>query len=1375
MNSKENREKIRLLEEQLDQLSKEKTELRSLLVERDNYDFETIESAKHQIKKQLSYRLGSAIVSKTKERKFLSYLSIPFVLLKEYRNFKKEQNIVKEYSDKKTISKPKNIQVGGFNYTRYFKEWITTRQTVEELYAKCENYDVISFDIFDTALIRRVEYPTDLFDIISIKIKDSTFSAARKKAEKKARDKNEHRHGHREITIYDIYNELSSYGFSKDLLSLEIESELNAVIAHPLIFDLYRRLLDSGKTIVFMSDMYLPLSVIERMLRENGYEKFDRIFLSNEYKKNKSRKELQLELLNTYRDKKIIHLGDSLMSDKVKTEECGIDAEWVPDVRLKYREPYLNNIAGSIYRAVLNNSVNSNVWLHDKFYTAGFRYGGLLTAGYCKYINRLSQSIGIEKILFCSRDCYIIDKVYNSLFKKLSSHYIDISRYAVLNLSPEKYAIDILHRFIFRYWDENRNKKTIGQVLNDTGYGYLTAYLDENDIEEHQYCGSFDKQIFEDFFLRQIPRIADHNKPSIDAAIKYYKPIIGKFKNILIVDIGWSGTCITALEYFLHKHISNEISVTGALLCTSDKKELCNEVISSRIYSYICSPANNSDLERFMMPNTKSVEEQDIVHMPLEYMFTSTNASLIKYSIENERIRFIRDRNVPPNRYQIEQIHNGIQDFCSKYKLYENKFGVELEISPYTAFIPLKQLIQDKNQVKDLYKDFIYDACTAPYAEGVIFKRFSSLFKDTEKQKLNVIQKNRESIVFISPEMIYVGAPRSLLRTAKIARKLNYNVIVWCRKEGPFIKEFIENGFDVEIVDIKKAETPKYTKILKQAKLVYCNTIVTDDYVRLVKKLKCPVIWFIREATNIPDFCRNNTKRLETLRMVDDIYCVSEYAAEAISKFTDRKIRILKNCVEDERDLAINSNSCHEKIRFAQYGTIEYRKGYDVLLKAFKALPNEYKQKAELYFAGGFVNSGTSFCAHLFTEMQDEKNVHYQGLIQGESRKIQNLSSMDVIVVASRDESCSLVALEGAMLSKPLIVTDHVGAKYIVGDDNGIIVRAGDVQSMTNALIKMIDNREHFSAMGKVSRSKYESLANMNYHENELRKAFDDCVFTPIQSIKSKNKTELTYPNVLISLTSYPARIASVHLTIKSLLNQKYPHFKIVLWLSKSQFPELDKELPVDLKSLVSEKFEIKWVDKDLKSHKKYYYAAKEFASLPIVIVDDDAIYDETMISKLVDGHLRHPDCICSNRVNLMQFNRKKEFRTYRSWPMNNKSIIDTPSTLLMPTGVGGVLYPPHSIPDFALDDKVIMKECINADDIWLKLTTTINGYNTVLVENPVLPQIIEGTQESALWKNNVYSDGNDLALQNILNVLEARGYISKRDLIEKLRKDRFV
>ena len=63
------------------------------------------------------------------------------------------------------------------------------RETPEELAKRLAQYDVISFDVFDTLILRPFSLPTDLFFIIGDRLGYPDFERIRRKMEEAARKK----------------------------------------------------------------------------------------------------------------------------------------------------------------------------------------------------------------------------------------------------------------------------------------------------------------------------------------------------------------------------------------------------------------------------------------------------------------------------------------------------------------------------------------------------------------------------------------------------------------------------------------------------------------------------------------------------------------------------------------------------------------------------------------------------------------------------------------------------------------------------------------------------------------------------------------------------------------------------------------------------------------------------------------------------------------------------------------------------------------------------------------------------------------------------------------------------------------------------------
>lgn len=233
---------------------------------------------------------------------------------------------------------------------------------------------------------------------------------------------------------------------------------------------------------------------------------------------------------------------------------------------------------------------------------------------------------------------------------------------------------------------------------------------------------------------------------------------------------------------------------------------------------------------------------------------------------------------------------------------------------------------------------------------------------------------------------------------------------------------------------------------------------------------------------------------------------------------------------------------------------------------------------------------------------------------------------------------------------------------------------------------------------------------------------------------------------VIVSLTTYPGRIDQVWKTISSLLNQTLKPKRVILWLAREQFP--DQQLPESVLQLTRRGLEICYCE-DLKSHKKYFEAMKQFPKEIIVTADDDILYPENHLEKLWKAHLEFPqDVICqwSHRIEL---NSKGIFLPYNEWPDNEK---EKPSYATLAVGCCGILYPPGVLPAEAFNKDKLRRYALAADDLWLKCmeilaeTQTVNCNNGILIYYNVL-----STRKSGLWISNTGQEKNNDKVWRVL------------------------
>lgn len=115
----------------------------------------------------------------------------------------------------------------------------------------------------------------------------------------------------------------------------------------------------------------------------------------------------------------------------------------------------------------------------------------------------------------------------------------------------------------------------------------------------------------------------------------------------------------------------------------------------------------------------------------------------------------------------------------------------------------------------------------------------------------------------------------------------------------------------------------------------------------------------------------------------------------------------------------------------------------------------------------------------------------------------------------------------------------------------------------------------------------------------------------------------------IISLTSWKARINTVYKTIETLLKNK--NYKIVLCLSKKEFPQKEKELPeLLMKHVYNGDVELLWVYENYKALKKFLFTIEKYRNLniPVISADDDCLYKEGYADELYDKWLQNKNCV---------------------------------------------------------------------------------------------------------------------------------------------------
>lgn len=196
---------------------------------------------------------------------------------------------------------------------------------------------------------------------------------------------------------------------------------------------------------------------------------------------------------------------------------------------------------------------------------------------------------------------------------------------------------------------------------------------------------------------------------------------------------------------------------------------------------------------------------------------------------------------------------------------------------------------------------------------------------------------------------------------------------------------------------------------------------------------------------------------------------------------------------------------------------------------------------------------------------------------------------------------------------------------------------------------------------------------------------------------------------VVVSMTSFPEAIPYAVQAIHSILKGSVLPDKLILYLTFSQFT--DNKILKSLQSLSEENsiFEIRNYDRDIRSYRKLIPALIDFPEAVIVTVDDDVAYHKHMLRDLLKLHSQVPNAVLAHRAKYIKLGKPyRKWKKYRWYHFLFKRIHKSP--LNLQTGVGGVLYPPHSLKKDMLDVDLFSKIAPSTDDLWFWAAAIANG-----------------------------------------------------------------
>lgn len=455
---------------------------------------------------------------------------------------------------------------------------------------------VLSFDVFDTLLWRRVPEPADLFEVLGQDLLDRGwlvdwvsprgFRQLRERAEQRARDGRGDLGP--EVSLHEIWDEMPlevfTVGSRSELVGAEMRLEREYTVVDIATASLLETATKAGVRVVLVSDTYFTAEQLTYLLDrpELPLPADVRIFRSNAYGVPKGGglfssvlTELGVEPVE------VLHLGDNPVADGEAPRELGIRTvsyERIDDdfAEILARENPDRGDGADGGLTTLRARAVTHAGPSSSRVGAARRWGvgvlGPVLTGFAEYIAETAAARGVEIVWCPMREGELLSELVNSAAAarnlSVEARPLWLSRHVVWLATIDRIDAAAIQDLVERVF-----RPTVRAVLGFVGLNpgevpALAARLDEVVVDE-QFAAAVAATLCETPYLRH--RMAVHataRRRRLVAALRRAGALDAP--HLVLADLGWGGTIQLQLAQAL-RLAEVDVAVSGVYLATDQR------------------------------------------------------------------------------------------------------------------------------------------------------------------------------------------------------------------------------------------------------------------------------------------------------------------------------------------------------------------------------------------------------------------------------------------------------------------------------------------------------------------------------------------------------------------------------------------------------------------------------------------------------------------------------------------------------------------------------------------------------------------------------------------------------------------------------------
>ena len=335
------------------------------------------------------------------------------------------------------------------------------------------------------------------------------------------------------------------------------------------------------------------------------------------------------------------------------------------------------------------------------------------------------------------------------------------------------------------------------------------------------------------------------------------------------------------------------------------------------------------------------------------------------------------------------------------------------------------------------------------------------------------------------------------------------NILVYSAKEGNLRQRFEALGIKVvvdERLSVVAQTWQRYHSALHDAQkvieefspsFIYANVIDSFWAIDLAERISCRAVWAIHEVFEPLEWYVQLDPRLrliffERLSSNKEFVFVSQACLDPLKRFIQgSKWEIIPNGIDLARidnkrkqltrSEARSALSIHEdEVAISIIGVTDRRKGQDIFLKEMAQLKRLLPDKKFRFF---IVGRRKSQFADFLEILAKDLGFGFELSFIEETPEVEKFYiASDVIVVASRNESFSLVSVEAFAYQVPLITTSIMGLSgHIRDQDNALVFDVEQEGSLASSVAECLTKAEVRDRITLKGRADVEQLFDISH------------------------------------------------------------------------------------------------------------------------------------------------------------------------------------------------------------------------------------------------------------------------------------------------------